>query len=77
MKDLVVLLFDQESLPHLINTSTTITRKMMIMTKMARIPLKIPMMLPYLADGSVSPCVVVTAMEVAQSVVMRIPVKSH
>ena len=44
---------------YLIDTSTTITRKMLTITEMARIPLKMPMMLPQPADGSVSPCVVV------------------
>ena len=45
---------------HLISTSTTITRKMMIITKIARIPLKVPMMLAQPADGSLSPCVAIT-----------------
>ena len=55
---------------------------MLIITEMARIPLKMPMMLPLAADGSVSPCVVVGAVSgdvvgVVEPVVTRTPVKSH
>ena len=43
---------------YLISTITTMARKMMIITKVARIPLKVPMMLAQpAADGSSSPCV--------------------
>ena len=49
---------------YLINTSTAITRKALIITEITRIPLKMPMMLPQLADDSVSPCVVVTHVNV-------------
>ena len=36
----------------------------MIITKVARIPLKVPMMLAQLADGSMYPCVAVTHVHV-------------
>ena len=43
---------------YLINTSITITTKMMAITKTAKIPLKTPMTVPQPANGSESPWVV-------------------
>ena len=67
---------------YLINTSTTITRKMLITAKTARIPLKMPMMLPQPVDGSVSPCVVIggvsgDVVSMVEPVVTITPVKNH
>ena len=75
---------------YLINISITIMRVMMIITKRTRIPLKMPIMLPKPADGSVSSCVLVTdgvsgleagvsghEAQVVESVATTTPVKGH
>ena len=70
---------------YLISTSTTITRKMMTINKITVTPLKMPIMFPLLADGSVLPWVVVMLIGgmaddvsgVVESGITITPVKSH
>ena len=67
---------------YLINTSITITTKMMAITKTARIPLKTPMIVPQPANGSESSRVVAILIHdvvgvVESSLVTITPVKKH
>ena len=70
---------------YLINSSTTITRNTITITKAPIIPMNAPMMFTLPTDGSVSPCVWFTSIDggshvmahVLKSVVTKKPVKNH
>ena len=70
---------------YLNSTNSTIAKMMMTVTKMARTPLKVPMMLLQSADGSMSTAVVDTHRPVVSSdvvgmvepLVTMIPTRSH